>query len=283
MHFCKLNDRHHLYYASLTPSYAINSLLDSQHAKGQPPHKMAMSKLISKQQANLKSSIKDINECLNSIQNCFNPTFPPFSLGSRVVDHFSSRISFYSPSSLSDEDLFYHLQNLDHVFKSSQTLFYSTTVIANGEVKKSHVATAVTYIWSDNSIIQCLQVNSINVTSVEAKLMAIHLGLIPAMDKKNIHDIIVITNSITTAKKIFESRSNPLQNIYIPVISAVNSFFRKGSRNKIQFWFCPSKAKWPKHQLIDDQVKADNCTPVFPSKESHLFSRKKECDNILHK
>jgi len=119
--------------------------------------------------------------------------------------------------------------------------------------------------------------------SVEAKLMAIHLGLIPAMDKENIHDIIVITDSITAAKKIFESRSNPLQNMYIPVISVVNSFFRKGGRNKIQFWFCPSKAKWPKHQLIDDQVKADNCTPAFPSKELHLFSRKKECDNILHK
>jgi len=70
--------------------------------------------------------------------------------------------------------------------------------------------------------------------------------------------------------------------VNIPVISAVNSFFIKDGRNKIQFWFCPSKAKWPKHWLIDDQVKADNCTPVFPSKESHLFSRKKECDNILH-
>jgi len=102
------------------------------------------------------------------------------------------------------------------------------------------------------------------------------------MEKENVHNIILITDSIVAAKKIFESKINPLQNIFIPVISAVNSFFKKDSRNKIQFWFCPSKTKWPKHQLIDDQVKADNCTPVFPSKESHLFSQKKECDSILH-
>jgi len=103
------------------------------------------------------------------------------------------------------------------------------------------------------------------------------------MEKENVHNIILITDSIVAAKKIFESKIDSLQNIFIPVTSAVNSFFKKDSQNKIQFWFCSSKAKWPKHQLIDNQVKADNCTPVFPSKESHLFSKKKECDSILHK
>jgi len=135
----------------------------------------------------------------------------------------------------------------------------------------------------DNSIVQFLQANSINITSIEAELMAIHLGLIPAMEEENVHDIIVITDSIAAVKKFFESKTDPLQNMFIPVTSAIDSFFRKDGRNKIQFWFCPSKAKWPKHKLIDDQVKANNCAPIFPSKESHLFNKKKECDNILHK
>jgi len=111
--------------------------------------------------------------------------------------------------------------------------------------------------------------------------MAICLGLIPAMEEENIHNIIVITDSITAAKKFFESKTDPLQNMFIPVISAIDSFFQKDSRNKIQFWFCPSKAKWPKYKLVDDQVKADKCAPIFPSKESHLFNKKKECNNIL--
>jgi len=82
--------------------------------------------------------------------------------------------------------------------------------------------------------------------------MAICLGLIPAMEEENVHNIIVITNSIVIAKKIFESKTDPLQNMFILVTSAINSFFRKDSRNKIQFWFCPSKAKWPKHKLVDN-------------------------------
>ena len=101
------------------------------------------------------------------------------------------------------------------------------------------------------------------------------------MEEENIHNIIVITDSTAAAKKVFESKTDPLQNMFIPVTLAINSFFKKDGRNKIQFWFCPSKAKWPKYKLVDDQVKADNCAPVFPSKELHLFNKKKEYDNIL--
>ena len=132
------------------------------------------------------------------------------------------------------------------------TSFNNITVIADGGVKKLHVATTVAHIWFDNSITQRLQVNFINVTLIEAELMAICLGLIPAIEKENIYDIIVITDSIAVARKIFKSKVNPLQNMFIPVTSAVDFFFRKDSRNKIQFWFCPNKAKWPKHQLVDN-------------------------------
>jgi len=281
LHMRKLNGRHHLRYSSILSMHAINSLLDSQHAKNHPPHKTTTSKLTNKQWFNLKSPIKDVNERLNGVRECFNPFFPLFSPGSRVVDHFPSRFSFHSSLSSSNEDLYHHLQNLDQAFRSSQTAPHNITIIADESVKKSQVATAVAHIWLENSIIQCLQANSINITSIEAELMAIRLGLILAMEEENVHNIIVITDSIAVAKKVFESKTDPLQNMFIPVTSAIDSFFRKDSRNKIQFWFCPSKAKWPKHKLVDDQVKADNCTPIFPSKESHLFSKKKECDNIL--
>jgi len=36
--------------------------------------------------------------------------------------------------------------------------------------------------------------------------MAIHTGLIPAMEINNIHNIIAITNFITVAKKILKSK-----------------------------------------------------------------------------
>ena len=233
LHMRKLNGRHYLRYGSIPSTHAINSFLDPQHVKNYPPHKTVTSKLTNKQQFNLKSSIKDVNECLNSVRECFNPFFSLFSLGSRVVDHFPSKFSFHSPSSSSNEDLFHYLRNLDQAFRSSQTAPHNIAIIADRGVKKSQVAIAVAHIWSDNSIVQYLQANSINVTSIEAELMAIHLGLIPTMEEENVHNIIVITDSIAAAKKVFESKTDPLQNMFIPVTLAINSLFKKDGRNKI--------------------------------------------------
>jgi len=49
----------------------------------------------------------------------------------------------------------------------------------------------------------------------------------------------------------------------------------------MKFVTCSSKAKWPRHQLVNDQVKASTCISIFHSKNLHLLSKKKECDNIL--
>jgi len=93
----------------------------------------------------------------------------------------------------------------------------------------------VAHVWSDNSIVKQLQVYSVNITSIGAELMAIHIGLIPAIEINNIHDIIIITNSITAARKILESKVDSLQNIFLPLASAIKTFLSKDGRNKIYF------------------------------------------------
>jgi len=117
-------------------------------------YRAAMSNLTSKQQAKLKSPIKDVYEYLNSINNCFNSLHSLFSPSLRVVNYFPSRISFYSPFSSSDEDLYIHLQNLNQIFQSSQISSHSAAIIADRGVKKSHIATTVTHIWSNNFIVK---------------------------------------------------------------------------------------------------------------------------------
>jgi len=55
------------------------------------------------------------------------------------------------------------------------------------------------------------------------------------MERDNIHDIIVITNSISAVRKILESKVDPLQNIFIPIVSAIKVYLKKDGRNKIHF------------------------------------------------
>jgi len=73
------------------------------------------------------------------------------------------------------------------------------------------------------------------VSPIKAELITIQTSLIPAMERDNIHDIIVITNSISAVRKILESKVDPLQNIFIPIVSAIKVYLKKDGRNKIHF------------------------------------------------
>ena len=170
-------------------------------------HRFATSKLTEKQYKKLKSPIKDVNECLSEVTDTFNLIYFTFSPGSRVVNYFPSRITFHSPLSSSDKDLHSHIQRLNQAFCQTQSLLHNVAIITNGGVKKSNMATAITYIWKDNTIISCPQIQIINITPIEAKLMAICIGLIPVMDNNNIHNITIITNSIEDTKKLQSQRS----------------------------------------------------------------------------
>jgi len=100
----------------------------------------------------------------------------------RVVNYFSDKFLFYSPISSDKEDIYKHLDNLNKVFCQSQISLYLVTVIADGGVKKSNVATAVTYIWKNNAVIKQTRAQTINITFIEAELMTIHLDLISTID-----------------------------------------------------------------------------------------------------
>ena len=209
LHLWKLNSYYYFHYASISLFHAINSLLDSQHTKNQPPHRFSTSNLIPKQQAKLTSPIKDVNEQLSKITKCFCSLYSLLSFSSRVVDHFSNRITFHSPSSSSNEDLFKYIQNLNHVFHQLQNLPYHAGVIVDGGIKKSNIATATIHIWKDNQVIKQLQFQTINITSIKAKLIAICIGFISAIERDDIHNVIIITDSIAAANKILELYVNP--------------------------------------------------------------------------
>lgn len=265
----------------IPPFHAINLLLNIQHSKNQPLYRFAISKLTKKQYKKLKSPIKDINERLSEVTDSFNTIHLIFFPGSRVVDHFPSHITFHSLASTSDNDLHSHMQKLNLVFCQTQSSLHDIAVIADGEVKKSNVAVAVTHIWKNDIIINCPQIQTMNATLVKAELMTIYISLILVMNSDDTHNITVITDSIKAAKYITESKANPLQNLIIPLVTKIKNFFCKDRRNKIQFWFCPNKAEWPKHKLVDNQVKAAMNNPILPSRNSVLASKKKECNNIL--
>ena len=105
---------------------------------------------------------------------------------------------------------------------------------------KNDIATSISYIYLVNHPLTKMIHHVVFITSTEVKLFAIRCGINQACNKENMFKIIIITNSIYTAKKIFNNKSHPYQIHTIVILSKLCCFFTIRQKNSIEFWECPS-------------------------------------------
>jgi len=121
----------------------------------------------------------------------------------------------------------------------------------------------------------------VNITTIEAKLFVIRYNINQATVISGILNIVIFTDSIHAAKKIFDFLLHLIQ-IHIAVISAkLRKFFTKNHYNSIKFWEYTSHYEWPLHKVVDKETKQFHPCPQYPCKSSWDFSKKSECNNIL--
>ena len=116
-------------------------------------------------------------------------------------------------------------------------------------------------------------------TNTEAKLFTMRYGINQATNSQEISKIIVITNSIYSAKRIFDPLLYLFQLHVTSILSELRKFFTHNPNNSIEFWECPSCCNWSLYKVINKETKAFKPTSLYPCKLSWNFSRKS--NNIL--
>ena len=133
---------------------------------------------------------------------------------------------------------------------------------------KNDIATSISHIHLAN----CPLIKTVHhasfVTSMEAELFAIRCGINQACSIGNIFKIVVVTDSIHMAKKIFDYGSHSFQIHSAVILSKLQSFFSSNNSNSIKFWECPSKLRWRFHHDVDRDTKSFLATPLYPTKLS---------------
>jgi len=105
---------------------------------------------------------------------------------------------------------------------------------------KNNIATSILYVHLvDHPLIKTVYYAAF-VTSTEAELSAIRCGINQACNKKNVSKIIIVTDSIHGARKIFDSKSHLYQIHTTAILSELHHFFAISQENSIEFWECPS-------------------------------------------
>ena len=158
------------------------------------------------------------------------------------------------------------------IYLSLVLQFWDEPIVVSDASIKNHVATSISHIHSyDKPVIKTIH-KVVNITTTEAELFAIWCG---------INQAVVITDSLHAAKRIFDSLPHPYQIQSAAISHELRDFFLKDVNNRIEFWDCPSKQKWPLHALVDKDSKSFVSTPIFPCKSSWNYCKKWECNSIL--
>ena len=205
------------------------------------------------------------NDCFSS----FTPLDLEFSSGLRIIDNFSDCISFNICDKEKDnKSCIYQLDEI--VLESSSSL--SVIIIASDMNIKNNVNKPLTKTIH----------HIVLITSTEAELFAIRYGINQAINFNNIAKIIVVTDFIHAARKIFDSSVHLYQIQSAAILSKLHKFFNYHKDNFIEFWKCPSCFKWCLYGKVDKETKLLHITPLYPCKSLWEFSKKSECDNIAN-
>jgi len=159
------------------------------------------------------------------------------------------------------------MKNLEETTIRASSNPFSSIVISDASIK-NQVTTSISHIHSFNKPIVKTLHRAINVTTAEAELFAIRCGINQVVADPCIKYVVVITNSLHIARKIFDSSTHPYQ-IYSAAISTeLREFFSKDFMNCIEFWDCSSKQQWTLHQMVDKEIKNLVSILSFPCKSS---------------
>ena len=81
--------------------------------------------------------------------------------------------------------------------------FSHALIIMDASIK-NNIATSISYVYIHNKLITKTLYYAVNIMSTKAKLFAIRCGINQATNSTSISKIIIITNSIHVARKIFD-------------------------------------------------------------------------------
>ena len=265
----------------LPTNHILRNLMDDSppSSTSQNPHSIGS---LTKHQASI---IKDhlIDSCNTSygIFPSFSPLNQEFSPGSRIIDIFPDHFSFNLVTKKGKEkNDQIQAQELDNMVLLNSLSFHTALVISDTSIKND-IATSISHVHIANWLITKTVHHAMFVTSMEAELFAIRYGINQACSNKAISKIIVITDSIHAARKIFNSSSHPFQRHSALILSELQSFFTSNPNNSIEFWECPSHLRWRFHHDVNKDSKLFKPIPMLPCKISWDYCKKSNSDDII--
>ena len=231
------------------------SLLSVRNSKGTYSHAQSLALLNNAQCTCLKGLLLDTEALLLSLTECFNSLDAEATPGCRLLDSFPECISFYPCNHSSLNSCNTYLESLDCLCLEASSSPTTLVVVTDASVIPSRHMQAVptAHIWNLGQQVLSSKTPASRTTAPDAELFAIRLGIAKATSMA-IECIILITDSLGSARWAVDSSVYLEQAHSLAVCSALRLFFSQGHGYRNDFWDCSSKAEWSLHQLVHNDV-----------------------------
>jgi len=204
LHLKKLYNRFLLRGFLLLLNYIIKSFTTHDNPQPLTKYWTSLIKLTSKQALCLKSPLIDIDNRCNEIFPAFSLLDKEFSSENHFCNSFPDYVSFYSRP----QDVKVQIRNLNNVVNASSSNPSLCIIISDASIK-NYITIFILHIHLFNQLIVKICYQAINISTTEVELFAIKYGINQVVSIPNIKWIIVITDSLHAAKRIFNSSSYP--------------------------------------------------------------------------
>jgi len=279
-HLQKIAKRSLIRPFKLPNNHILKNLLNDDHLSNKSYNSHNIGSLTNRQRSLTKGYLVDSNIKSYGIFPSFSPLDPEFFPGHCIIDNFSNHFSFNLVNKKEKNQNKICDQELDDMVLHCFSEPHTALVITDASIKND-IATSISHIHSANRPLIKTVHHASFVSSMEAELFAIRCSINQACSINNVFKIVIVTDSIHTAKKIFNCESHPYQIHSAAILRELHTFFLSNESNSIEFWECPSKLRWRFHRDADKDSKAFSVTPSYPTKISWDFCKKSDCDKSI--
>ena len=254
LHLQKLSGRLQLRAHSLSSNHILRSLLETNSSSNFTFHQLSLNNLTPKQWLKIKKPVVNMDNRFNKVFPSFDMFNKEFTPDHHLINIFLNCFSFYTSSKQSDKSLNIHIQALDNIALTS-SLDPSIALVVSDISIKNQVVTSISHIYVHNKQVIKTIHHMVNVMTTEAELFTIRCSINQATNLQGIRKIVVIMNSIHSARKIFNYMSHPFQVHIVSISYELRRFFNTNISNTIKFWKYSSRCNWVLYKAIDRETK----------------------------
>ena len=213
-----------LHAHSLPNNHILHSLKEPKSVALSKPHVLSLGSLSKWQCELIKGPVVNIDHCFNRVFPSFDPFNPEFVPRCKVIDTFSNCFSFHLFIKHKKDNFEFYIHQLDCLAIESSSNLSHALIITDASIK-NNITTFISHIYIHNKPLTKTLYHAVNITSTEAEIFAIRYSINKATNSISISKIIVVTNSIHTARKIFDPFSYPFQGHVTIILKELQIFF----------------------------------------------------------